>query len=54
MKHAGVIHAPAKSGASIGVPRGWVVVGAAIAAWLVVLAIGYLILQLFGVLGPLF
>ena len=56
MKHAGVAQLNAKSD-SQGVwpmPRGWVVLGAALGAWLIVAALVIFAAQLFGLLAPLF
>jgi hypothetical protein len=56
MKHAGVAQLNGKSDAQ-GVwpmPRGWVVLGAALGAWLIVTALVIFAAQLFGLLAPLF
>ena len=56
MKHAGVAQLNGKSDAQ-GVwpmPRGWVVLGAALGAWLIVAALVIFAAQLFGLLAPLF
>ena len=56
MKHAGVAQLNWKSDAQ-GVwpmPRGWVVLGAALGAWLIVAALVIFAAQLFGLLAPLF
>ena len=56
MKHAGVAQLNGKSDAQ-GVwpmPRGWVVLGAALGAWLIVAALVMFAAQLFGLLALLF
>ena len=56
MKHAGVAQLNGKSDAQ-GVwpmPRGWVVLGAALGAWLIVAALVMFAAHLFGLLAPLF
>ena len=56
MKHAGVAQISTKSDAQ-GVwpmPRGWVVLGAALGAWLIVAALVMFAAQFFGLLALLF
>ena len=56
MKHAGVAQISTKSDAQGAwpMPRGWVVLGAALGAWLIVAALVIFAAQLFALLAPLF
>lgn len=49
MKIADVAHAGVRSGARAfaGVPRGWVVIGAALAAWMIFAGLGAVLFQIF-------
>ena len=56
MRHAGVAQLSTTSEAqrAWSMPRGWVVLGAALGAWLIVAALVIFAAQLFGLLAPLF
>ncbi len=48
MKIANVAHTDFRSG--IPVPRGWVVIGAALAAWFIFAAVGTMMVQIFSMI----